>query len=469
MYALTPGVKSYVEEKLGKAVQKHSHLVREVDVRLSVRGGELGKGPKFDDVTLFMKKHGVIRAEEDAESVYGSMDMGFCWVVIVCKKFFDMPPLSVTESIEQLENGDHDFYGFRNEETGKINILYRRKEGGYGIIIPNEDGEAGTLESYNTYMLAAYKGSTYQFLSKKENCGFPAIYNFGDSNSDTGGKSAAFHEVQPPNGQTLFADRLDLQYLSAYLDSISAGFRNGANFATAGSSILPGGYSPFYLGLQISQFLQFKKRTTLLSDLPNTNSKWSSSKVNIPKPEDFSKALYTFNIGQNDLSYGFQHSHEAQVLASIPQILNNFTQAIHQLYDEGALNFWIHNTGLIGCLPISVIDYPLKPQGLDAIGCIENQNKVVREFNKQLKDRISHLKAELPHATFTYVDMYSAKYQLISSAKKQEYGKACRDPTKYVSWDGIHCTDAANVWLAKSILNGSFSDPPVPIEQSCSH
>ncbi|KAK4375732.1 hypothetical protein RND71_006409 [Anisodus tanguticus] len=231
----------------------------------------------------------------------------------------------------------------------------------------------------------------------------------------------------------------------------------------------------------ISQFLQFKKRNTLLSDLPNTNSKWSSSKVNIPKPEDFSKALYTFDIGQNDLSYGFQHSHEAQVLASIPQILKNFTQAIHQLYDEGALNFWIHNTGPIGCLPISVIDYPLKPQGLDAIGCIGNQNKVAREFNKQLKDRISHLKAELPHATFTYVDMYSAKYQLISSAKKQVacgqtavvngtvYGKACRDPTKYISWDGIHYTYAANVWLAKSILNGSFSDPPVPIEQSCSH
>lgn len=60
-----------------------------------------------------------------------------------------------------------------------------------------------------------------------------------------------------------------------------------------------------------------------------TNSKWSSSKVNIPKPDDFSKAIYTFDIGQNDLSYGFQHTHEAQVRASIPQILDNFTQAIH--------------------------------------------------------------------------------------------------------------------------------------------
>lgn len=35
-------------------------------------------------------------------------------------------------------------------------------------------------------------------------CDFPAIYNFGDSNSDTGGRSAAIGEVPPPNGETFF-------------------------------------------------------------------------------------------------------------------------------------------------------------------------------------------------------------------------------------------------------------------------
>ncbi|XP_030532310.1 ribosome-binding factor PSRP1, chloroplastic isoform X2 [Rhodamnia argentea] len=193
---LNSSVKSYVEEKVGKAVQKHSHLVREVDVRLSIRGGEFGKGPKVRrcEVTLFTKRHGVVRAEEEAESLYGSIDMvssiiqrklrkikekesdhgrhmkGFDRLKvrepvavppvveddvedvpqredgnfdeIVRTKYFEMPPLTVSEAIEQLENVDHDFYGFRNEETGEINILYKRKDGGYGLIVPKGNGKA---------------------------------------------------------------------------------------------------------------------------------------------------------------------------------------------------------------------------------------------------------------------------------------------------------------------------------------
>ncbi|CAL9038370.1 unnamed protein product [Musa banksii] len=203
---LTDAVKKHVEDKVGKAVQKHSYLVREVDVRLSLRGGEVGRGPRLCrcEVTLFSKKHGVIRAEEEAETMYGSIDLvssvlqrklrkikekdtdhgrhmkGFNRLKvrdtelkgvedaeevedleefapaeedverldrIVRTKYFDMPPLTVDEAKEQLENVDHSFYAFRNDETGEINILYKRIEGGYGLIIPKDDGQARDLET----------------------------------------------------------------------------------------------------------------------------------------------------------------------------------------------------------------------------------------------------------------------------------------------------------------------------------
>ena len=38
----------------------------------------------------------------------------------------------------------------------------------------------------------------------QKHCGFPAIFNFGDSNLDTGGYAAAFYPPTSPNGDTYF-------------------------------------------------------------------------------------------------------------------------------------------------------------------------------------------------------------------------------------------------------------------------
>ncbi|XP_021298979.1 GDSL esterase/lipase At3g27950 [Herrania umbratica] len=346
-------------------------------------------------------------------------------------------------------------------------------------------------------------------------CGFPAIYNFGDSNSDTGGISAAFTELPPPNGETFFghpagracdgrliidfiAENLQLPYLSAYLDSVGTNFRHGANFATGGSSIRSPGYSPFNLGVQISQFIQFKARTTALYNQLSLSRRIPLTISSLPRPAEFSQALYTFDIGQNDLAHGFQVTTENQVRASIPNIIGQLSQAIHLLYKEGARFFWIHNTGPLGCLPYNVLYDKSKPGNLDKNGCVKPLNAVAMEFNRQLKDKISRLKTQLPFAKFTYVDVYSAKYALISSAKTlgyvdpvnfccgsfygyqincgkkaivngTVYGNPCNHPSRHISWDGIHYSQAANMWVADRILNGSLSDPPVPIQDACHH
>jgi len=44
--------------------------------------------------------------------------------------------MSIDEAILQIELLGHDFFIFRDEETHEINVLYRRKDGNYGLIKP---------------------------------------------------------------------------------------------------------------------------------------------------------------------------------------------------------------------------------------------------------------------------------------------------------------------------------------------
>lgn len=91
---------------------------------------------------------------------------------------------------------------------------------------------------------------------------------------------------------------------------------------------------------------------------------------------------------------------------------------IQNIYKEGGRAFWVHNTGPIGCLPMNQF-YTTKPPplDLDQHSCVKAQNQMAVEFNRKLKDRIIKLRAQLTEAALTYVDVYTAKYILISRAQ----------------------------------------------------
>lgn len=55
---------------------------------------------------------------------------------LVREKVIDLPPMTEEEALVQTDLIGHDFYVFTNATTGLVNVIYHRKDGGYGIIKP---------------------------------------------------------------------------------------------------------------------------------------------------------------------------------------------------------------------------------------------------------------------------------------------------------------------------------------------
>ncbi|XP_072954628.1 GDSL esterase/lipase At1g09390-like [Typha angustifolia] len=331
----------------------------------------------------------------------------------------------------------------------------------------------------------------------------PILFNFGDSNSDTGGYSAGFGVNIPlPDGRVFFhrstgrpcdgrliidflCESLNTSYLSPYLESLHSDFRNGANFAISGSTTLPRD-RPFALYMQLQQFLHFKSRSL---DLIKQGSK------GLLNEEDFKNSLYTIDMGQNDLAGLFSSNLTYdQIVIIMPQFIAEIRNAVQTLYDNGGRNFWIHNTGPLGCLPQKLALPRLNDSDLDANGCLRTYNNAAKRFNAKLSSLCNELSSELKNATIVYTDIFAIKYGIIANYNKYGFVKplmaccgyggapynfnpnitclapgyqVCSDGSKYVSWDGVHYTEAANSLVASKILTAEYSKPKIKFDFFC--
>lgn len=197
---LTDAMKDYITQKVEHAVEKYESFVKKVDVKVSVHGGDAGKGAKQQktEVTIFMKK-GVVRAEAKEESLYASVDLvadkisrrlrkvkektgikagkhrGSAVVTdmvdteivqdnelpiygeaqlpkeVVRTKYFFLEALDVEEALDQIKNIDHSFFVFRDKKTKEVQVLYKRNHGGYGLIIPMDSNAQVDEEEAELY------------------------------------------------------------------------------------------------------------------------------------------------------------------------------------------------------------------------------------------------------------------------------------------------------------------------------
>jgi putative sigma-54 modulation protein len=178
---ITDAIRKYVHEKLEKAASHYLNVTNEIDVHLSVARNPRINEKQIAEVTVYANGT-VIRAEEGSESLYASIDVVADKIArnlqkykekrldkktqtktievveqqpvtsdligdrtpelpseVVRTKYFAMPPMTISEALEQLQLVDHDFYMFCNAETGEINVIYERNHGGYGVIQPRRN------------------------------------------------------------------------------------------------------------------------------------------------------------------------------------------------------------------------------------------------------------------------------------------------------------------------------------------
>jgi putative sigma-54 modulation protein len=55
---------------------------------------------------------------------------------VVRTKRFKVQPLDIDEAIEQMELLGHDFFVFHNVDESSVNVIYRRNDGSYGLLVP---------------------------------------------------------------------------------------------------------------------------------------------------------------------------------------------------------------------------------------------------------------------------------------------------------------------------------------------
>jgi len=165
-FKVTDALREYAEKRVGK-LEKFSDDFDDVQVTLSVE-----KERQRVEVTAPLNGF-ILRGEEETDDMYSSIDLVmdklerqmekyrkrigkkrvkavkdapsfmpeaeedyFEQDNIVKIKRFHAQLMSVDEAVMQMNLIGHSFYVFANSDTGQINVVYKRKYGGYGLLEP---------------------------------------------------------------------------------------------------------------------------------------------------------------------------------------------------------------------------------------------------------------------------------------------------------------------------------------------
>jgi len=182
---VTDALREYAEEKIGNSMKVMDIDPLVAEIVLLLRKPPANPRPAVCEVTLRTKGH-IIRVEEHEEDMYAAIDVAAAKVVrqlrkyktkvvdrklraadetirmaepaaageldvdglmqelaaddeVVRVKTIEFEPLTEEEALVKIDLLGHDFFAYTDRDSGLVNVLYRRDDGGYGLLKQAEE------------------------------------------------------------------------------------------------------------------------------------------------------------------------------------------------------------------------------------------------------------------------------------------------------------------------------------------
>ncbi|KAJ0986160.1 hypothetical protein J5N97_004516 [Dioscorea zingiberensis] len=161
----------------------------------------------------------------------------------------------------------------------------------------------------------------------------------------------------------------------------------------------------------------------------------------------------------------------------------------YPVIELGAKTLLVPRNFPIGCISayLSIFHVSNAEDYDEETGCIKWLNEFSEYHNQLLIKELDHLRKMHPHTIIIYGDYYQALMTIYQSPEKYGFQSSplgaccgsgalynynssclcgesgstvCMEPSRYVSWDGMHLIEVAYVNIAIGLLGGKYTNPP---------
>ncbi|XP_024988869.1 GDSL esterase/lipase At3g48460-like [Cynara cardunculus var. scolymus] len=338
---------------------------------------------------------------------------------------------------------------------------------------------------------------------------FKKVYVFGDSYTDTGsgnsstGPSIFRHVSSLPYGETFFrrptnrysdgrvfidfvAESLNLPYFPPYLNK-SSDTTHGVNFAVSGCTAIP---YPFFVKNNLTSNIIPQSLPTQLTWFKDF-IKGSGCNDAVSTPAEckavFDGALvWVGEISANDYNYVYGSHVTSKTVQKLA--IKYQTRFMKEILKMGAKYVVVQGLPATGCFPLSLVALA-PPTDRDEMGCVATKNKESYDHNVVLQAKLRSLRKEFPATVIVYGDDWHAYREVYGNPAKYGFTErfkaccgvkdgaydfnpmctcgapgtsSCKNPARYMNWDGLHVTEGLNRATSRLFLGGAFAQPPFP-------